>query len=135
MIQLGRFDELGSGVRNINKYLPLYAGGAKPVFRDTTYGFELTVPLIGLQQQATPEVTGEVTGEVTRLLLAMKGEMKRLDMQKALGLKHEDHFREAYLLPAIQLGFLKMTIPDKPPCLDGTTKNENRRLSRDNQQF
>jgi ATP-dependent DNA helicase RecG len=50
MIQLGRFDELGSGVTNINKYLPLYAKGAKPVFKETLYGFELTIPL------ATPHV-------------------------------------------------------------------------------
>jgi ATP-dependent DNA helicase RecG len=35
MIQLGRFDELGSGVRNINKYLPLYSKGAKPTFKET----------------------------------------------------------------------------------------------------
>ncbi len=40
--------------------------------------------------------------------------MKRRDMQTALGLKHEDHFREAYLLPALKLGGIEMTLPDKP---------------------
>ena len=35
MIQLGRFDQLGSGVTNINKYLPLYAKDAKPVFEES----------------------------------------------------------------------------------------------------
>lgn len=43
MIQFGRIDELGSGVTNINKYLPLYAKGAKPVFKETLHGFELTI--------------------------------------------------------------------------------------------
>ncbi|MDD2236921.1 MAG: putative DNA binding domain-containing protein, partial [Kiritimatiellae bacterium] len=49
MIQLGRFDQLGSGVTNINKYLPLYAKGAKPVFNETHHGFELTIPLAEAQ--------------------------------------------------------------------------------------
>jgi predicted HTH transcriptional regulator len=62
----------------------------------------------------TPEVTGEVTGEVERLLAVMTGEMKRIEIQSALGLKHEDYFREAYLIPAVKAGFLEMTIPDKP---------------------
>lgn len=45
MIQLGRFDELGSGVINIHKYLPAYSGGADPLFEDTRQGFRLTLPL------------------------------------------------------------------------------------------
>jgi ATP-dependent DNA helicase RecG len=40
--------------------------------------------------------------------------MKRKDIQKALGLKHEDHFRDTYLLPALAAGMLEMTQPDKP---------------------
>jgi len=60
------------------------------------------------------QVTGEVTGEVTRLLVVMKSEMKRQEIQAALGLKHEDHFREAYLVPSLKLGVIEMTIPDKP---------------------
>ena len=60
------------------------------------------------------QITGEVTGEVRRLLAAMSGEMKRSEIQQALGLKHEDHFRDAYLLPALALGVVEMTQPDKP---------------------
>ena len=40
--------------------------------------------------------------------------MKRIDIQEALGLKHEEYFREAYLIPAMKNGLLEMTIPDKP---------------------
>jgi len=35
MIQLGRFDELGSGVINVHRYLPLYSNGAMPVFQES----------------------------------------------------------------------------------------------------
>jgi len=64
--------------------------------------------------QVTGQVTGEVTGEVERLVLVLRGPMKRADIQTALALKHEDHFRDAYLVPALQAGYVSMTIPDKP---------------------
>ena len=64
--------------------------------------------------EAAGEVTGEVTGEVKRLLTVMNGEMKRAEIQMSLNLKHEDYFREKYLLPALNAGFIEMTIPDKP---------------------
>ena len=44
----------------------------------------------------------------------MSGEMTRQRLQEALGLKHEDHFRKAYLIPALRSGLIEMTIPDKP---------------------
>jgi predicted transcriptional regulator len=64
--------------------------------------------------QEGDQVTGEVTGEVHQILNAIKGEMKRWEIQAALGLKHEDHFRKAYLVPALKAGLIEMTIPDKP---------------------
>ena len=54
-----------------------------------------------------------VSGEVL-LLRMMSGEMTRQCRKEALGLKHEDHFREAYLTPALRSGLIEMTIPDKP---------------------
>ena len=56
---------------------------------------------------------GRVAGEV-RLLRVMSGEMTRQRLQEALGLKHKDHFREAYLIPALRSGLIEMTIQDKP---------------------
>lgn len=64
--------------------------------------------------QHTGEDAGEVTGEVMRLFAVIQGEMKRADIQAALGLRHEDHFRETYLRPALEVGAIEMTIPDKP---------------------
>ena len=58
--------------------------------------------------------TDQVTGEVQRFLAVMKGEMKRQEIQAGLGLKHEDHFREKYLKPAMVAAAIEMTIPDKP---------------------
>jgi len=44
----------------------------------------------------------------------LEGDMKRQEIQEQLELKHEDHFRAAYLVPALDAGLIEMTIPDKP---------------------
>jgi len=31
-----------------------------------------------------------------------------------MGLKDAEHFRKSYLLPALEIGVIEMTIPDKP---------------------
>ncbi len=61
----------------------------------------------------TPEAAPEVTPEA-RLLSALTGEMTRQQLKEALGLKDDEHFRKAYLLPALEAGLVEMTIPDKP---------------------
>ena len=60
------------------------------------------------------EASSQFTGEVERVVLVMRGEMKRVEIQNALGLRHENYFREAYLIPALQANCIAMTIPDKP---------------------
>ncbi len=62
----------------------------------------------------TTEVTPEVTPEVQRLLLLFNGDMDRQTLQGKMGLKAEKDFRLLYLKPALEMGFLEMTIPDKP---------------------
>ncbi len=46
----GWTDEIGSGIRNTSKYLPLYSGGAQPVFwENDTFKTELPLQLITLE--------------------------------------------------------------------------------------
>jgi len=63
---------------------------------------------------STDEVTEVVTDEVQKLIFVVDDEMKRKEIQDALGLKHEVHFRDAYLTPAMEAKVIEMTIPDKP---------------------
>ena len=60
------------------------------------------------------EVTPEVAPEVKRLLTVLQGEMGRVELMVALGLKDEKHFREHYQQTAINQGLIEMTIPRKP---------------------
>jgi len=123
--QIGRADELGSGMRKMMKYGRTYGGADPELFEGDVFKMSIYVPDDASAQvngevtaqvtgEVTGEVAGEVTGEVLRLLKVVVGEMKRQEIQEQLGLKHEDYFREAYLLPAIKAGTLEMTIPDKP---------------------
>ena len=45
---------------------------------------------------------------------ALSGEMTRQLLQEKLELKDVQHFRRAYLFPALQAGLIEMTIPEKP---------------------
>lgn len=40
--------------------------------------------------------------------------MSRRDIQAVLGLRDDDHVREAYLRPALAAGVIEMTQPQKP---------------------
>ena len=44
----------------------------------------------------------------------MDGELSRRELQSRLTLKDDEHFRKAYLLPAIAAHCIEMTLPDKP---------------------
>ena len=63
---------------------------------------------------ATAEVTMEVTMEVAALLKVVQGEMSRQTLQTSMGLKNAEHFRKAYVLPAMAAGCLEMTHPEQP---------------------
>ncbi len=127
LIQLGRFERIGSGVTNLNRYLPLYVEGAKPIFEEEEDGFRLTIPLV-VERLALTET--QVTPEVTRMLRMLQKEMSRNEIMVLLGLKDSKHVREHYLQPAIGFGFIEMTIPDKP-----RSKHQSYRLTEKGRRF
>ncbi|MHB8902432.1 MAG: Fic family protein [Thermoguttaceae bacterium] len=52
--------------------------------------------------------------EVARLLVLCRSPRSRQELLTKLGLSDREHFRKAYLLPALESGLLERTIPDKP---------------------
>lgn len=99
------------------------AGLAEPEF-SLTDGFVVTLhrkpgrafEAVGgeIAGEVAGEVTGEVTGEVRKLLMVCRNAMTRKKLQEALALKGEENFRKLYLVPALEAGYIEMTIPDKP---------------------
>ncbi|MCF6319394.1 MAG: hypothetical protein L3J83_08985 [Proteobacteria bacterium] len=80
--------------------------------------------LFNKKSNAIMVVTTEVTTEVKKLILNCKREQTRSQLQQLLGLKESEHFRKAYIKPAIKQGLLEMTIPDKP-----NSRNQKYRLT------
>ena len=63
----------------------------------------------------TEQVTVQVTEQVERLLDAIGDDIvSSKELMERLGIKHRPNFRDKYLLPAMKLGLIEMTIPDKP---------------------
>jgi ATP-dependent DNA helicase RecG len=56
----------------------------------------------------------QVTVQVAKVLDLCRTPRSRDELQRALGLKNRDHFRRAFVLPALADGLLAPTIPDKP---------------------
>jgi hypothetical protein len=64
---------------------------------------------------ATDQVIDQVTDQVALLLVAIGGgEPKAADLLIALGLSHRPTFRDNYLTPALEGGWIERTQPDSP---------------------
>lgn len=122
--EIGFIEKAGTGIKRMREEAKKY-GCPEPKFETTGFFTATFYPNPEVRRQAlaatgkvahqvTPEVAPEVTPEVFRLLLALKGAMDRQSLQKALGLKAEKNFRLVYLRPAMNLGLIEMTNPDKP---------------------
>lgn len=125
---IGLADELGSGMRNTYKYTRLYSG-AEPEFKEGDV-FRTVIPLseaatatvgpvsgsTGLGGDGvTPQVTTQViTERMTVLVEFCAVPRSKKEMMDYLGLANVNHFRKKYLIPLLEAGNIRMTIPDKP---------------------
>jgi len=98
-------EHLGSGVPRI---LRSYG---KECFKFTENFLRMTFPV---SEQVTEQVTEQVSEQVKELISILDKEMNRQEIQTKLGLSHRENFRSNYLKPALEQGFIEMTIPDKP---------------------
>jgi len=63
----------------------------------------------------TEQVREQVTEQVERLLMALGNEtLSAKELLDRLRLKHRPTFSNNYLRPALELGLIEMTVPDKP---------------------
>jgi len=106
--ELKLIEAWGTGIQKMRTEVANYPD-IRLVLQEAGHAFKVQF----IKEKHTPEVTPEVTPEM-RLLQAMAGDMSRKEIQDGLKLKDEEHLRKAYLLPALEAGFIEMTIPDKP---------------------
>ena len=134
--EIGLADELGRGMRNTYKYTKLYSGGV-PEFEEGDMfitRIPLTVAATGVKvgpvtsPVASGEVGGEVSGEVRNTAVSIRLDIQilndlldfckeprsRSEMQAFCGIRSQDYFRKHVLLPLLEIGKIRRTVPDKP---------------------
>jgi ATP-dependent DNA helicase RecG len=115
--EIGFADELGSGVRNLTKYVKIYSNSTPELIEEDI--FKIIIPLT---PQVTPHDTPHDTQHDTRdikILIFCQTEKSREEIQNRISVKDREYFRKFILSPLIENGFLELTIPDKP-----TSKNQ-----------
>jgi len=60
------------------------------------------------------QVTEQVTEQVNRIIAVIKEEMTVRELMEKLKIKHRPTFLYNYLKPALELGLIEMTMPNKP---------------------
>ena len=116
MIQIGRYEELGSGVRKVNHYLPLYAPGAgKPIFEDGDM-FTVSLPLSvepGARSGARLEAqSGARSVAIMRALQSAPHSANELVVR--LSLRSKTGALKRSLRELLNNDLIEYTIPDKP---------------------
>ena len=122
-MQMGYAEHLGTGIRNLYHYVPLYTGADPKITDDDVYTVKMNLPK-SMQMLKVPgedtaqvadQVTDQVTDQVAHLILVIGDDTRtREEIMDLMGLKHRRNFRLTYLRPAIDDGYVDLTIPDKP---------------------
>lgn len=123
----GYIERLGTGIPDMIKAC-VSAGLQEPdLVQDEAFKVILWRPVKDTPYDTpydTPHDTPHVSVLMRRFILIISGEMTRQELQETLGIKDLSYFRESYLTPAIELGMIEMTIPQKPK-----SKNQRYRLT------
>lgn len=112
---LGMVEQLGSGVPRILESYNKECFEFSDHFLRMTFSARLT---------KIPQITPQVTPQVRNLISVVSGEMSRMEIQESLGLSDKRNFNISYLLPALKLNLIEMTISDKPK-----SRNQRYRLT------
>ena len=121
-------EELGSGKKNILKFASLYFDNQTITIKDDDkFVFEIDFNEFTPQdtpqdKQDTPQVTPQDTPQdeqqnstqLLNLIKVLNRDMSREELMKALSISDREHFREFFIKPALEKGWIEMTIPTKP---------------------
>jgi ATP-dependent DNA helicase RecG len=96
------------GIRNINKYLPFYSNGVKPIFREDRQRFKLEIPLVNTESRAESKLALEI------LELLKEGTKSKSELAQLLGHISISGELKKQLIILQKQQLIVMTIPDKP---------------------
>ena len=114
----------GSGLRKIvseTEKLPGYTEELRPEFHSSGTDFHVVLKNVNFNLITDSQDEGQVTGQVESqddlfsiLIDFCSVPRSRAEMMEQTPIKSVTYFRKAFLLPLLDSGKLRMTIPDKP---------------------
>jgi predicted HTH transcriptional regulator len=136
----GYIEKVGTGIPDMLTNCKL-AGLKEPDFKIDDAFKIIIYRAIQITGQAAPQVSGQVTPQaapqvtpqaesIRRVVLVLKGELTRAEIQELLKLKDRKSFIANYLNPALESGFIEMTLPDTP-----TSPNQRYHLTTKGKRF
>lgn len=110
---LGYVNRFSRGVSRVNEELQINGNGNALFNFDLLTVFEVTARLSkDYYTQVNQQVNQQVKGLVK--CINLEENISREELQQLMGLKDRENFRSNYLIPALEQGFIEMTIPDRP---------------------
>ena len=109
--QLGWVEELGSGVRKMFKYCPIYVKNVLPVIEEGDI-FKLNIRYEGNQE--SNQESNQVTDKLMQILGFCVESHSRNDILNKIGLTNQFKNYRKHIEPLLKLGLIELTIPDNP---------------------
>ena len=107
--ELGLMEEWGSGYKRVTDFCK-ENGYPFPDWQEMGPTMRVTI----YPHPDAEELSPPVTPPVKKILSVCKNTAGRKKLQEKLSIKNKKYFRDFYLKPALEQGYLEMTIPDKP---------------------
>jgi predicted HTH transcriptional regulator len=117
-------EELGSGKKNILKFASLYFDNqAITIKDDDKFVFEIDFNEFTPQDtpqdkqdtpQDAPQDEQQNSTQLLKLIKVLIRDMSREELMNALSISDREYFREFFIKPALEKGWIEMTIPTKP---------------------
>lgn len=114
----GIIERWGTGTLNILAWCNKNRNSV-PAWKDDKEHSTVTLtffPSTDLKEEKIPEtiITDPVTDPVKRLLHFLDTEKSSSQLREALNVTHRHYFRRQYIQPALEMGLIEYTIPEKP---------------------
>jgi len=110
----GTIERMGTGTLDMMEKC-IDKGLKEPVFiQENDFMTVIYRKVTNINTKINAIVTPQVTPQVVTLLMLLDKDMNRSEIQTVLQLQDRENVRLTYIQPALKLGLIEMTIPDKP---------------------